>query len=117
VCFVDSWAHRLRGLGKFTVDDIDPTLCTHLVYAFAVLNTTTNTIESAYPGYDLEGNNGTGLCILSTVGAHGVQLVHTEYSWCIELTVQIVSCINLSKLQKFQCRTPDCVSMNERHWT
>jgi chitinase len=40
------------------VDNIDPTLCTHLVYAFAVLNTIRNTIESASP--DMEDYNGAG---------------------------------------------------------
>jgi len=62
------------------VDNIDPTLCTHLVYAFAVLNTNSNTIESASPEYDLEENNGTG--------------------WCIWSTVQIVCCENLSQVQE-----------------
>jgi hypothetical protein len=73
VCYVYSGADWYQGLGKFTVDDIDPTLCTHLVYENAVLNVTTNSIESDYPEYDLEENNGTGLCIRSTVGAYSSQ--------------------------------------------
>lgn len=60
VCYVAEWANRRRGLGKFTVDDIVPTLCTHLVYAFAALNIARNSIESMSPNYDLEDNNGTG---------------------------------------------------------
>jgi GH18 family chitinase len=91
VCYVAEWAHRRQGLGKFTVDDIDPTLCTHLVFAFAVLNMTSNAIESAEPAYDLEENNGTG--------------------WWIRSAVQIVSCVNLSQVQEVQWRTADCDTM------
>jgi GH18 family chitinase len=82
VCYVSSWAHRRQGLGKFTVDDVDPKLCTHLVYAHAVLNMTTNAIESADPKYDLGENNETG--------------------WCIRSAVQIVSRVNLSQVQEVQ---------------
>jgi GH18 family chitinase len=81
VCYVVSWARLRQGLGKFTVDNIDPALCTHLVYAFAVINMNRNTIESAYPQYDLK-YKGTGQCIWSTV--------------------QIVSCVNLSQLEEVQ---------------
>jgi len=63
VCYVAEWAHLRQGLGKFTVENIVPTLCTHLVYAFAVLNVTTNSIECMSPEYDLEDNNGTGLSL------------------------------------------------------
>ena len=67
VCYIELWASRYPGLGRFTVDDIDPMLCTHLVYVCAGLNMTTNAIESLLPEYDLEENNGTGWCIWSAV--------------------------------------------------
>jgi chitinase len=82
VCYVAEWAHWRQGLGSFLVGDIDPTLCTHLVYAFAVVNMNTNTIEPAEPGYDLEENNGKG--------------------WCIQSAVCIVSCVDLSQVQEVQ---------------
>lgn len=66
VCYVAEWAHLRLGLGKFTIDDIVPTLCTHLVYAFAVLNINRNSIESMLPDYDLKDNNGAGWCLWST---------------------------------------------------
>jgi chitinase len=66
-CYVAEWARWRSGHGRFTVDNIDPTLCTHLVYAFANLNIPSNAIESKSPDYDLEENNGTGWCIGSTV--------------------------------------------------
>jgi len=60
VCYIARWAHWRPGIGQFTVDYIDPTLCTHLVYAFAVLKMSRNAIESNAPEYDLEENNGNG---------------------------------------------------------
>jgi len=79
-CYLAEWANLRQGLGRFTVDNVDPSLCTHIVYAFAVINMARNAIESASPGYDLEENNGTG--------------------WCIWSTVRIVSCVNLSQVKE-----------------
>ena len=39
VCYYPNWAHWRKGEGKFQVSDIYPSLCTHVVYAFAVLDT------------------------------------------------------------------------------
>ncbi|XP_043487176.1 probable chitinase 10 [Polistes fuscatus] len=38
ICYLTNWSHKRPGLGKFLPEDIDPTLCTHVVYAFATLN-------------------------------------------------------------------------------
>lgn len=40
VCYYSSWAIYRVGAGKFTVGDIDPTLCTHIVYSFIGLEST-----------------------------------------------------------------------------
>lgn len=32
-----SWSQKRPGAGKFTPEDINPNLCTHIVYAFATL--------------------------------------------------------------------------------
>lgn len=37
VCYYGSWAVYRPGRGKFDVEDIDPTLCTHLIYTFVGL--------------------------------------------------------------------------------
>jgi GH18 family chitinase len=82
MCYVQNVAHTRIGLGSFIVDNIDPMLCTHLVYAYANLNIPKNTIESSSPDYDLEENNGTG--------------------WCIGSTVWIAMCVNLSQVWEVQ---------------
>ena len=38
VCYFYNEAHNNKGKGKFTPDDIDASLCTHVVYAFANLD-------------------------------------------------------------------------------
>jgi len=77
------------------MNNIDPMLCTHLVYAFAFLNTNRNTIESDLPSYDLEENNGPG--------------------WCIWSTFLIVSCENLSQVQEIY-RSVHCCTVLGLHW-
>uniref|UniRef100_A0A2K5ZIX7 Acidic mammalian chitinase n=1 Tax=Mandrillus leucophaeus TaxID=9568 RepID=A0A2K5ZIX7_MANLE len=45
-CYFSNWAQYRPGLGRFTPDDIDPCLCTHLIYAFAGMqNNKITTIE------------------------------------------------------------------------
>ena len=34
-CYVSSWARDRPGRGRFTPADLDPSLCTHVVWAFA----------------------------------------------------------------------------------
>ncbi|KAI9586702.1 probable chitinase 10 [Glossina fuscipes] len=38
VCYFTNWAWYRRGMGRYTPDDIDTNLCTHIVYGFAVLD-------------------------------------------------------------------------------
>lgn len=38
VCYFTNWAWYRQGHGKYLPSDIDPDLCTHIVYGFAVLN-------------------------------------------------------------------------------
>lgn len=41
VCYFTSWAFYRAAAGKFTPENIDPHLCTHINYAFAFLDATT----------------------------------------------------------------------------
>lgn len=36
-CYLTSWSSKRPGIGKFEPKNIDATLCTHVVYAFATL--------------------------------------------------------------------------------
>jgi GH18 family chitinase len=46
VCYVNSWAAKNPGNGKFLVENIDPMLCTHIIYAYAGLDNVTHSIQS-----------------------------------------------------------------------
>ena len=41
VCYFTNWAWYRQGSGKYRPEDIDPTICTHIVYGFAVLDFST----------------------------------------------------------------------------
>ena len=60
VCYFGSWAFYRPEAGKFTVGNIDPKLCTHVVYAFAGLDETSHKIRSLDPNLDLEAAGGHG---------------------------------------------------------
>ncbi|XP_044204818.1 acidic mammalian chitinase-like [Thunnus albacares] len=38
VCYFTNWSRYRTGVGKFLPENVDPFLCTHLVYAFAIIN-------------------------------------------------------------------------------
>ncbi|XP_064474386.1 chitotriosidase-1-like isoform X2 [Ornithodoros turicata] len=59
LCYWGSWSHYMTGPGKFSVADIDPTLCTHLIYAFATLQ---DGEIAPYDTYlDTSSNSGLGM--------------------------------------------------------
>ncbi|XP_054162596.1 chitinase-3-like protein 1 [Oppia nitens] len=53
VCYWGSWSFYRPNAGQFDPKNIDPKLCTHLMYGFAKLNEETNKIEAFEPGLDL----------------------------------------------------------------
>ena len=50
----------LTGNGAYNVDNIDPNMCTHLIYGFAVLDPKTFTIKPADPWGDIDDPNNPG---------------------------------------------------------
>ena len=40
VCYFTNWAWYRQGSAKYKPDDIDASLCTHIIYGFAVLDYT-----------------------------------------------------------------------------
>ncbi|XP_037779758.1 endochitinase-like [Penaeus monodon] len=60
VCYLGSWAVWRPDAGKYDVDQIDPFLCTHVIYSYAQISETTWEVVSLEPYYDLCEN--WGLC-------------------------------------------------------
>ncbi|CAH2084075.1 unnamed protein product [Euphydryas editha] len=58
VCFFSSWAMFKNPPVRFQISDIDPSLCTHIVYAFAGLDERSSTIKSINQWLDIESNGG-----------------------------------------------------------
>uniref|UniRef100_A0A3B5JZE1 Chitinase, acidic.1 n=1 Tax=Takifugu rubripes TaxID=31033 RepID=A0A3B5JZE1_TAKRU len=50
VCYFTNWSQYRTGAGKFLPETIDPFLCTHLVYAFAIINYDHEVIQQDQPG-------------------------------------------------------------------
>lgn len=46
VCYIGTWSVYRPGAGSFSLDNFDPSLCTHVIYAFAGLDEEKNTIKS-----------------------------------------------------------------------
>jgi GH18 family chitinase len=62
VCYLGSWSNYRLGEGKFVMEDINPNLCTHIVYGFAKLEN--NKITPFDSWLDLEEEWGLGLSLL-----------------------------------------------------
>ncbi|KPJ10961.1 putative chitinase 2 [Papilio machaon] len=55
ICYMTTWSIYRTEDGKFKISDIDPSLCTHVVYAFAGFDENKNTVKSLDPGLDIGG--------------------------------------------------------------
>ncbi|KAM6929864.1 acidic mammalian chitinase-like [Lycodopsis pacificus] len=51
VCYYNSEAGNREGDGKFTISDIDPNKCTHLIYAFSDINNQNELVPSSSTDY------------------------------------------------------------------
>lgn len=60
VCYVGTWSVYRPERGSFKIEDLDPTLCTHIIYSFAGLDIQENAIKSLDPWQDLTEDYGKG---------------------------------------------------------
>lgn len=58
VCYWGTWANYRPKDGKFTPEDVDPSLCTNLIYSFAGLDSEKDAIKPLDPWMDLEEGYG-----------------------------------------------------------
>ena len=75
VCYHTNWSQYRRGVGKFFPENIDPHLCTHLVYAFAKIDRRNNKLamfewndDKLYPRFNALKKKNPGLRTLLAVG-------------------------------------------------
>jgi len=54
VCYFTNWAWYRPGIGKYRPEDIDPSICTHVVYGFAVLDSNNLVIKPHDSWADLD---------------------------------------------------------------
>ncbi|KAL9902421.1 chitinase 2 isoform 1-T1 [Glossina fuscipes fuscipes] len=60
VCYISTWAVYRPGHGAYSIDNFDPSLCSHVVYAFAGLDPIQSAIKSLDPWQDLKAEYGKG---------------------------------------------------------
>ncbi|KAJ8925941.1 hypothetical protein NQ315_009793 [Exocentrus adspersus] len=60
VCYLGSWSVYRPGRGSFTIEHMDPSLCTHVIYSFAGLSVKEDSIRALDPWQDLTDDHGKG---------------------------------------------------------
>ncbi|XP_067095346.1 acidic mammalian chitinase-like isoform X1 [Osmerus mordax] len=74
VCYFTNWSQYRPGAGKYTPDNVDPHLCTHLIYAFSVINPANELVtyewndETLYKSFNALKDRNAGLKTLLAVG-------------------------------------------------
>ena len=57
VCYYPNWPYYRNGNGKYLVEDIDTSICTHLIYSFVILDPTNYVIKIHDPWLDIDLGN------------------------------------------------------------
>jgi chitinase len=70
-CYFTNWAQHRQGLGRFYPSHIDPSLCTHLYYAFANIDIT-NRSPSPFEVNDIKPSPAAAPVIVNEVAKPGV---------------------------------------------
>ena len=61
VCYFTNWAWYRPGQGKFRAESVDPDLCTHIVYGFAVLDQASLTVKPHDTWADIDNSEDNSL--------------------------------------------------------
>lgn len=54
ICYFTDWSWYRQNQGKYSPDNIDPTLCTNIVYSFILLDQSTFKVKIADPWADVD---------------------------------------------------------------
>ncbi|XP_067620317.1 probable chitinase 10 [Eurosta solidaginis] len=68
VCYFTNWAWYRKGVGRYTPDDINTDLCTHIVYGFAVLDYSNLILRTHDSWADIDNNFYTRVTSLRSKG-------------------------------------------------
>ncbi|XP_056256554.1 chitinase-3-like protein 1 [Seriola aureovittata] len=74
VCYFTNWSQYRPGTGKFTPQNVDPFMCTHLIYAFSIINNKNELVtyewndETLYKTFNGLKSKNPGLKTLLAVG-------------------------------------------------
>ena len=87
VCYHTNWSQYRPGAGKFWPENIDPGLCTHLVYAFAKINRNNDKLamyewndDKLYPRFNALKKENAGLKTLLAVGGWNHENANSPFS-------------------------------------
>lgn len=78
VCYFTNWAWYRQGKGKYLPEDIDISLCTHIIYAFSVLDSERLEIKAHDPWADVDNSFFTKL---SSLAAKGIKVLLGLGGW------------------------------------
>ncbi|KAJ7389315.1 hypothetical protein OS493_032169 [Desmophyllum pertusum] len=87
VCYHTNWSQYRPGVGKFFPENIDPDLCTHLMYAFAKINRNTDKLamyewndDKLYPRFNALKQKNSALKTLLAVGGWNHENANSPFS-------------------------------------
>ncbi|XP_061434274.1 chitotriosidase-1-like [Lethenteron reissneri] len=95
VCYFTNWSQHRLGIGRFTMDKVDATLCTHIIYAFAGFDEKFQVITTQQN--DLETFNNTMKTIKLKYPDLKFLLAIGGWNFGVEKFSRMVSCANNRK--------------------
>ena len=93
VCYHTNWSQYRPGAGRFFPENIDPDLCTHLVYAFAKINVNNKLAmyewndDQLYPRFNALKQQNPGLRTLLAVGGWNHENHNSPFSKMVRTAV------------------------------